>query len=209
MTFQTSIKDMASPQIIRLRRKLADREATHGAIATQELILFQGNFQRLGVTNKNKLGARSGFWSGVRSQTIARGTADAVIVSMPNTVALRRFGGTVTPKTSKFLTIPARKEAYGVRARNINDLRFAVLAKGGPALVKEVMPKAPRQSKGAGRVYTLNRDSEAAKPKVEVWYWLRRSTTIKPNPAVLPTRAEILTTATDALDAYFNFVNLK
>jgi hypothetical protein len=88
-------------------------------------------------------------------------------------IALRRFGGTVRPRTAKFLSIPAIDEAQGKRAREFSGLHFRRNASGNGGRLCDV----------GGRVF----------------YWLVEQSTHQPDPSVLPTDAEITEAATDAL----------
>lgn len=86
-------------------------------------------------------------------------------------IGLRRFGGTVRPRTAKYLTIPAIDEAQGKRAGEFSDLNFI-------------------PHKGGGRLED---------PQGRVFFWLVKQTVHKPDQSVLPTDATISDVATDAL----------
>lgn len=88
-------------------------------------------------------------------------------------IALRRFGGTVRPRKSKFLTIPATDAAEGKRAREFSDLHFRRNASGN-----------------GGRL---------CDPTGRVFYWLVKQSTHQPDPSVLPADSKISDAATDAL----------
>lgn len=88
-------------------------------------------------------------------------------------IALRRFGGTVKPRTAKYLSIPAIDQAQGKRAREFDDLHFRRNASGN-----------------GGRL---------CDPTGRVYFWLVKQSTHKPDPSVLPTDGEIQEAAVDAV----------
>jgi hypothetical protein len=129
----------------------------------------------LNSSRANRLGGkRTNYFAGAARGTSWSATSDTVTVSI-NQVGIRQrvFGGKITARTSKFLTIPACPEAYGKRAREFGDLKYIIFPKGGPALVRVT---------GKG---------DAA--KLKVMYWLRRSITQLPDPSVLPYPQLVLT----------------
>lgn len=110
----------------------------------------------------NRLGGRRTHYYG----TAARGTnftteGDTVVVSIPQLgIRQRYYGGTIKPKTAKYLTIPVHPAAYGKRAREFSDLRV-LFGRGGP--------------------YALARKDGT------VLYRLAKSVTQAADPTVLPT----------------------
>ncbi|MDR2463698.1 MAG: hypothetical protein LBD30_07975 [Verrucomicrobiales bacterium] len=74
-----------------------------------------------------------------------------------------------------------RAEAVGKFPREFNNLRFAILGAGGPALIsaEKAAARGKRSLGGSGK---NNRGI--------VWYWLRKVTHHTADPTVLPTDAE-------------------
>ena len=95
-------------------------------------------------------------------------------------IAQRLFGGTITPTTKKWLTIPATAEAYGKRAPEIEGLKFVLFGPGKAALV---MPGAKITQPSTGKTTEL---------QGKVYFWLVKSVTQAADPSVIPTDAEIL-----------------
>ncbi|HBY60596.1 MAG TPA: hypothetical protein DEH78_12295 [Solibacterales bacterium] len=106
----------------------------------------------------------------------------------------RYRGGTITPKNVKFLTLPAAPEAYGKRAREFSNLRFAIIEQDGkkrPALVQAEATqfKLGRKRKDGSRKLTVLGETGGG-----VMYWLVRRANQAPDPSVLPT-TEVLIAA--------------
>lgn len=117
----------------------------------------------------NKLGGRRTHYYG----TAARGTnfaieGDTVVVSIPQLgIRQRYYGGTIKPKTAKYLTIPVHPAAHGKRAREFSDLEVVF----GPG----------------GRPVALARKASGKRTLGEIYYRLVRSVTQAADPTVLPT----------------------
>lgn len=103
----------------------------------------------------------------------------------------RLFGGTIRAKNVRLLTIPAHPDAYGMRAREFNDLDFSfeVNPKTGalqPCLVRRAQTtlKYSRRRQKDGTVKISVKPVAELKP--EVMYWLTPSVYQRPDPTVLP-----------------------
>ncbi len=109
-------------------------------------------------------------------------------------IAQRLFGGTIEARPGSFLTIPARTEAYGKRARDFTNLRLIIFPSGAGALVERDATvarggKGGRQTKLAGSLGGTRKGDAIGGG---VYYWLVRSVTQGPDPSVLPADEEIL-----------------
>ncbi len=98
---------------------------------------------------------------------------------------LHYSGGTVRPKSGEFLTIPARAEAHGKRAREFHDLKFAFVL-GRPALVQADQTALVKSRRKATRGNLVS-DGEVGGL---VMYWLVRKATIKADPSVMPSEEQ-------------------
>jgi hypothetical protein len=90
---------------------------------------------------------------------------------------------TIVPRRSKYLTLPARAESYGQRARAFDDLKFIPL-KGGkvPVLAKvEVSEEAGKRPGTTRKVREL-----------VVFYWLKKEVTIRQDRDLLPSDGAFL-----------------
>lgn len=127
----------------------------------------------------------SGLYERARGSTHeAEVESEGVSVSIDEEgIAQRYFGGDISARAGGFLTIPARGEAYGHRAREF-DLKLVRFPSGIYALID------PNEEQHEGSVY----------------YWLVRGVHQQGDPSVLPTDEEILGAATDAAATHINEV---
>lgn len=131
----------------------------------------------LNQTRPNQLGGRrTNFYTGAARATQFKVVSDSEIVVSINQVGIaqRYYGGTIKPKSAKYLTIPARAEAHGKRAREFPDL--------------EVL----RRGDGKGEPFALARKVNGkggAKGGGEILFWLKKSITQRADPTVLPSNA--------------------
>ena len=95
-------------------------------------------------------------------------------------IAQRLFGGTIRPKNAANLTIPARAEAYGHRAREFDFLKMVVFPSG----VKALIDRAEDPHEGS------------------VYYWLVKSATQTADPSVLPKEGEMIDPALERASEY-------
>lgn len=152
--------------------------------------LFRTHLFRLNAERPNRLGGkRTNFFSQAAKSTSATATGGTVAVNIAHVGIRQRFeGGTIRPTNGrKFLTIPARSEAYGTRASEHNFLRVAYNSRGPFALVEaDRSSLASRTEQGGG-----------------VWFWLVKEVVQKKDPTVLPNRDAIVVASLKALDAWF------
>lgn len=186
------VSDDAGPALERLRYYLAReecREAIGKGIARQiqdHLFAWSDSHpNRMGGKRKNII-AKAG--KATRFETTDKG----VLVTISNeAIAARYFGAEIRPVNAKFLTIPARTEAYGKSARDFK--------------LKAVFPRGREQSPAVGwlvavedylrplksgkRKGTLVKARKAEAGTVGgggVFFWLVKRATIKPEPEILP-----------------------
>ncbi|MCX6952917.1 MAG: hypothetical protein NTV51_12245, partial [Verrucomicrobia bacterium] len=112
------------------------RKVMGRALATK----LRTHFTELDRTRPNQIGGkRTHFWGDVRRsvqqpQLIG---GDGILVAINHVGAAQRyFGGDIEPVNGDWLTIPARAEAYGKRAREFDDLHFVFFRRGLAALVQ-------------------------------------------------------------------------
>ncbi len=141
----------------------------------------------LNRSRPNRLGGRrSNFYQHAGNSINTTTAGDTFTISFGSVgLAQRYFGGTIRAKNAKYLTIPARAEAYGKRASEFNDLQFVVF-ESGPALVRRSQSTIKfRKGKDGSRRAVRSGDAAG-----EVMFWLRRSVDQAPDPSVLPTEQE-------------------
>jgi hypothetical protein len=163
-------------------------EVLHRAVAASSLELFRGHLIQLNTERPNQLGGkRTSFYADAARNTHAAVLPDGVLLSiLKEGIRQRWLGGTIKAKPGSWLTIPARAEAYGRRARSFNDLRFVLLTgdeSGGAALVRnETTTLKRKKDRKTGKVSYVAGEERGG----EVMYWLRKSVTQRPDPTVIP-----------------------
>lgn len=186
MNFTLTVRDGATPAIQALASEIKSPEAlTAGGGFVRDAIA--ANFETL-PPNKNFPSQTTGFWQQCReslTQPILEGAA-SVRVSVTQVGARYQYLGGVINKKDKMLTIPAREEAYGKRAREFSNLKVAVLGVGpsGSPIVAlvEVDSQAISYKKRKGAV-KVQRGSITGGM---VMYWLVNSVSKGPSPEALP-----------------------
>jgi hypothetical protein len=160
-----------------LRRQIAP------AIGAAVVLLFQDHFGAL-PDNRNNWPS-TGFWAQCARSTNYNVLAGQVDINVNKQGFRQRLqGGEITAEGDGWLTIPAQARAYGKRAREFSNLRLAFSRKGG-----------------ALRPWGLITDEFKSGDRTDgVMFWLTKSVTQQPNPAVLPTDAQITETITKTVD---------
>lgn len=197
----TRVIDSATPSLQALLRQV--RGPAGLKVAARGLSnVARDHFDDLDRTRPNRLGGRrTHFWRAVRRSVQApavRGSAGVVGI---NHVGIRQRieGGVIRPVRRKFLTIPARSEAYGRTAREFSNLHFEITDQG-PALVESLVTRIRLGRAGKngqrGAVKSLGESGGA------VMFWLVRKVTQKPDPNALPSDAALADGAVQALRDY-------
>lgn len=106
---------------------------------------------------------------------------DVAISINQEAIAQRYFGGDIEAKPGSLLTLPARAEAYGHRAREFDNLKLIVF----------------RSLDLAALVDKNDEEHEGL-----VYYWLVSHVHQEPDPTVLPTDEEMTEAATQAASDY-------
>ncbi|MBA4136766.1 MAG: hypothetical protein C0518_05565 [Opitutus sp.] len=196
------VRDRASP-VVRAIGRAVDPRRLNPVVGRAVTNTYRRHLFALQNERPNKLGGtRTNYFA-----TAARGThfdivADGVIVSV-NQVGIRLhvLGGTVKPKTKKFLTIPARSEAHGKRAREFNDLvlvfnragRPVALARAAQSLIGFRRDKSSRAVTG-----TTRRGSSGG----EIMFWLVDSVTFRPDPTIVPASLDVYAAIISSVNAH-------
>lgn len=117
------------------------------------------------------------------------------------------FGGTpeeIRPVKAKMLTIPARAEAYGRRAREFSDLVVRMVDNGRGQMVPALV-RAEQTTFAFGRKRKDGTRGVKDKQYVaggEVYFWLARVVHPKPHPEALPTVDKLRARAVHELESY-------
>ena len=185
MSLVVQTSNRVTPALKSLGGALAQRRGLHKAIADEAKVLVQGHFSKLVSSRRNPYGKRARFWPRMFRATRSVATAEEGQVAMPREMAQRYFGGTLTPKGGRtYLTIPARQEAYGKRAREFNFLE--VLFGAGRKPVALVDRERQEVRKGKDGKYKQGKKHAGGL----VYYWLVKSVTQAEDKSVLPTEGE-------------------
>lgn len=174
MSYRVNIHDQATPAIKELLESVSGRRAH--AIMGQSVRVLVREHLRKKEGEPNKQGwPKTHFYSRARERTFY--TADQMKATV--SVALEGFftlvtglPETINPVNAGALTIPARAEAYGKRAREFDDLEYRPLKRG--RLVGMLVRK------GGGS---------------EVYYWLLSRVYPKPHADAMPTEEQITAAA--------------
>jgi hypothetical protein len=211
MSFSTdiSITDKATPVLEAQLKKLSPRFVNRIAgRAGQNFVrdyLFKFN-----TSHPNKMGGdRTNFYAqAARGTTWASDEIKAVISINQVGIRQRWLGGEIKARKGKYLTIPARAEAYGKRAREFPDLTLVFIG-GKPALVQanqtvlkdRVREKAEkvRKQKGlnsvtveaGGLLHTL-KQLRGAETGGAVYYWLVPSVVQRGDQNVMPPHEKLV-----------------
>jgi hypothetical protein len=204
--------DTASPMLVEKERRLTNRARLHADMGRAVVEMTSRHVGEWGLSHPNKLGGtRTNYWAGVAAainpdETLEVSEANATMTLGGDSMAgiTRAFGAvTILPGTKtagvKYLAIPARSEAYGLRPREIPNL-VLFWGKGGPAGLKQVdqqkvsIVAAGKRHKGYVR-----------KGKVTgglVMFWFAKSATVPQDRSLLPSEEEWTEAATAAATDY-------
>jgi hypothetical protein len=190
MNIKVHVHEIGDDQVTAARKFLGNRANLHKVMAAGARPVVQRHLVRLAGTNRNPYGARSTFYARMLAGTRSSSDEAAATIALPREMNLRFYGGTVTPKKAKMLAIPADAEAYGKSPRDFSDLRFEILGRGGPALVRNASVKISfRTSKKTGKKTLIKgKDRQGG----TVMFWLRKKVVQRGDKGVLPTDTEIL-----------------
>lgn len=161
-------------RIAKLAAGLQQSRRFNAKVGARALPIFEENMVRLSGSNRNKFGARGGFWNRMLSGTKLVVTNSVAVIRMPKEVRLRHKGGTVRPRTSRYLAIAQAAEAYGKSPRQFDDIVFIRMADRLLAI----------------RYAAYGRKGEMRKFGT-ILFVLVRSATIKPRADVLPSDAAV------------------
>ena len=205
MTLRLGIElDTATPAMRQALAGLQDKQGLLMAMGRGVVNHTSRHVRAWGGAHPNKLGGRrTNYWSRIARRITPEdclepvGTEAVAMVlgdGMPG--IMRAFGpvtivaGTKTPGV-KFLTLPARSESYGMRAREFKNL-MPFWGRGGPkGLAEAVAVERKRDSKKGAK------GTPRYVPGL-VMYWFRHSVTQPQDRTLLPSEADWSETANQA-----------
>jgi len=178
-----------------LIEKLAKLKPLHAALGKRTEIELREHFLQRGGES---------FWPEIRSSTAYTGAdEDAGHVAISDVRFNQKvYGGDITPKEAKFLTIPAIAEAKGKPA-SVFDFLKVVRFKGSGALAlveaDRTFIKIGKQRKDGSRGVKDKGRSQRGK----VWYWLARKVRQKKDAKALPTKEHMAAALVDETEEFF------
>jgi hypothetical protein len=165
-------------------------QAINPAIGEAVVLLFQNHF--LGLPPNANSWPSKGFWAGAARSTNYNLLADGVNINVNQQGVRQRLqGGEIKAKSGGWLTIPARQEAYGRRAREFHNLVFQLIRSDLAALVESESQDVSfgRKRKDGSRRVTPGEERGGG-----VFYWLKKSVQQDKNEGVIPTEDEVRAT---------------
>ena len=177
MSISLDIENPAGPLLSLFLAGLSDRSRLHQDIATRAEVVTRNHLIQVANSNHktaNRLGATpTGHLSRAAESVTSVGGPGGAVVTVTSPGIARVAGPiTIRPVNRKALTIPARKEAYGIRAGE-----FAA-RQGVKLFVRE----------GRNGAYLAYREpgGRGGKGALRVAYFLRKSVTLPQERGLLP-----------------------
>ena len=209
MPLSIQITDRATPHLTRVEADLSSPGAKHAAGASVMLLILN-HLVQLDAERPNALGGRrTNFYAKAgKSTSYAVNDIGATVSISAIGIAQRLFGGEIKPVNGKYLTIPARAEAYGRRAREFDTLEV-LFGKNGPYALAERghtdMKWGYKKIKGQKKREKY-RDIARSRTVAGgmIFYWLVKSVSQAPDPSVLPEESVILDFARTAVNDYIH-----
>ena len=112
-----------------------------------------------------------------------------VTLSVDHVAARQRLeGGTIKPVNSTYLTIPARSESYGKRAREFGETLMVLFGRNGPYALaaKADHMRTLRRGPRAGQLVPVRGEEKGTAGAGGVYFFLVSESTQPPDPTVLP-----------------------
>lgn len=193
------LRDSASPSLRRLAAGLQS-DALNGIAGRSATNVIRAHLFGLNQTRPNQLGGtRTNFYASAARGTQFRIVGDHAVVSINQVgIAQRVYGGTIRPKTAKFLTIPVNPKAYGHRAAEF-DLELVFGPGGQPfalALKGNRTTSITRTKTGKVQVKPLGHRAG------EIMFRLVKEVVQQPDPTVLPYDEQIDSSIKRDVDSY-------
>ncbi|MBI5770832.1 MAG: hypothetical protein HZA93_23850 [Verrucomicrobia bacterium] len=191
MQVKTSVTDRATPILVAIEESIRP-DRLKPVVGRAAVNVVRRHFFALDRERPNALaGGRTHYYAGAARGTHFDVLPDGVMISVNQVGILQRIlGGTIVPKQAKFLTIPARSEAYGKRASEFRDL--IILRRGDHqfgepyALARAVSTIVHRSGAADSLLLGGSRSSSGGLQGGEILFWLKRSVTQAPDPTVAP-----------------------
>ncbi len=196
MSITIQIKDDATPAVRRLEDLVAS-PAIRAVVGRSGRNMVRDHLHGLDAV-RHRSHVRLHFYAAAARATNYRVLPDGAVVSINHIgIAQRYFGGEIRPRNSKYLTIPARDEAEGRRARDFNNLEPVFGRNGIYALAER---SATRLKRVKGRFQAGGETGGG------IMFWLVKSVTQKPDSSVLPKMSELVETVVADAEKYIDTI---
>lgn len=194
ITINTSTHGTA-PAVVRAIAGAVQPEKIKPVIGAAVVKSFQVHLFAANRSKPNALGgARKNFYRRAANATAYTVLPDGVQISVNERgIRQRVVGGTIRPKTKKFLTIPVVAEAHGKRASEFPDLVVIFDRNGRPVGLG-------RREAGDAVVQRAGRVTGAS--GVRMIFRLAKSATQQPDPSVVPGAFEIAAAVISAVNSH-------
>lgn len=198
-----NVRDGATPAVREVIEGLAPARV-NAVVGRAGVNVTREHLFRLNGERANALGGKRTNFYAQAARSVNYTVNDRGPLVGVNHVGIRQrlFGGTIVPKGGKkYLTIPMRAEAYGRRAREFDNLRFAMVPGFGPALVEADATRLRQARSKRGGVSTT-RFKSAGEMGGLVMFRLVRKVTQRPDPTVMPSVETYQAAVVDAGRSY-------
>jgi hypothetical protein len=185
-------RDTATPALAAAAQMVEDGSAIVGAMGRRVIRDTSKHVADWGLSHPNKLGGRrTNYWAGIAAKInsgdcleVSGNSATVTLGGETMPGLMRAFGpvtivpGTKTPGV-KYIPLPARPEAYGMRPREFGTALMVFWGKSGPAGLAQ---KVPFKS-------NLKTKATVYRPGL-VMYWFKTEVTQPQDRTLLPTEAQ-------------------
>ena len=219
ISVQVIVEDSRRVILVEVKEAVVNRRDLNERLATRWRDELREHFKEKNRIPNKLGGKKTDFWNGIAADTgVAEVSENGAVLTVANArFRLHLYGGTVTPKKAKALTIPIVPEAHGFSARLYEQKTGHKLFTISPKvpLLFERSNQATQSLTGQtdGRVRVRgNRPGEmvskpvkiAARTPIRPVYYLADSVTIEKDADALPPRekveAALIEEATDFLE---------
>jgi hypothetical protein len=194
----TITQDTVTPALRDLVKNVEPRKIAEKLDAPITL-LVKGNFEKL---PPNKQGfPTTNFWKGASRATGSQILNDGLLIYCAQIGVRQRYqGGEIHPVNAKFLTIPARSEAYGKTAREFPNLVLVFRRIMGTVTAIGLAEAASTDvSFGHKRKDGSQKVARGEEHGGGIMFWLKKTVWQAANPDVLPSNEEFWTVINQTL----------
>lgn len=207
LTLTLTPQDDARPQFARVVRSL-ERGDLRRVMGRAAAAVLRKHFSLRDQEGNRLGGKRTHFWGQVRRsvQQPELIGGDGIKIAINHVgFAQKVFGGVIEPVNGDWLTLPARTESYGKRAREFDDLHFVFFRTGLAALIQNEQTSIARPNQNRKK----DRGVGPVAPETTgggVFFWLVDSVRQDADPEALPPEGEFMDTVPQAGADYLDSI---